>query len=350
MWLYNLGETTWNTTQAIVCALASLRREGAVVSHSESPCLCAGGQVNLDRQVDLVFCREHAIPVYRRETRGKSICLARRQLELQLVLPRGHRWVAEYAADRGRLVLWPLLETCRELGLDAALKSPFEIVVGGRRIATACAGEVHQHFVLAASLTLEFDPDLFALALQAPSRELRARVAEMARACRTSLAGELDLLPEIKILEAMVCKHWERVIGELRPAEMDAALDAQMRDDAAALFAPSRETRDEGRTRGWVVEMGAGSALHQCTYKAPGGFLRAICEWRDGRIVHASLSGDFFCYPPGGLFQLEQALVGARADQVAPRIAEMYGKLGLVTPGIHASHWEKVLSINGNNH
>ncbi len=108
------------------------------------------------------------------------------------------------------------------------------------------------------------------------------------------------------------------------------------------MFSPQRAPTGQANA-GWTIDIGAGTALQDCAYRAPGGFLRATCEWHDNRIARASLTGDFFSFPPGALYQLEQALVGVRADQVATKIQEFYRRLGLVTPGIHAAHWAKVL-------
>jgi lipoate-protein ligase A len=342
MWFYNLGAATWDAAQAIVGALAQLGREGAVLARLQTPCLCAGGQVDLDQEVDLDFCRAHSISVFHRETRGATLCFAQAQLELQVVVARNHRLLAP-GADKFRAALFPLLETCRDLGLDAACKVPNEIVVGGRRIASACLGEIKESAVIAASLALEFDAALFARVLNAPDQDLRARLAELARTHRTSVREELGALPSSEVLERQVRGHLQSVVGGLRPAEIDLALRARMRDRAAAWLAPARGRRRVA-ANGWKVDVGAGAELQQCTYKAPGGFLRAVCEWRDGRIVHASLSGDFFCYPPGALYRLEDALVGARGDQVGAKVGDCYRELGLVTPGVQPAHWAKMLA------
>jgi lipoate-protein ligase A len=345
--LYRLGATRWTDTQAIVCALAHLGREGVVLSRAVSPCLCAGGQVNLDQVVDQEFCGGNDIPVFRRETRNATICMARSQLELQMVLSPRNPLIAGDSTTRCGPVLEPLFETCRSLLLDPAYrshpayKSPYEIVVGGRRIASACTVQIHQHVVLAASLTLDFDAQLFAQALNIPSPELQTRVVELARARRTSLQEELGQLPAPDMLEGLVCQHLQPIFGVLPRADMDALLCNQMEDDVR-MFSPAR-ARAGQTTAGWTLDIGAGTALQQCAYRAPGGFLRATCEWQDDRIARASISGDFFSYPPGALYQLEQALVGVRADQVTTKIHEFYRRLGLVTPGIHAVHWAKVL-------
>ncbi len=339
--LYRLGAARWTDTQAIVCALAHLGREGVVLSRAASPCLCAGGQVDLDQVVDQEFCVGNDIPVFRRETRNATICMARSQLELQMVLSPRNPLVAGDRTIHCEPVLDPLFETCRSLLLDPA-QSPYEIVVGGRRIASACTVQIHQHVILAASLTLDFDAQLFAQALNIPSRELEARVVELARARRTSLREELGEVPAPDTLEGLVCQHLQPIFGVLPRAELDVRLYNEMRDNVR-MFSPARAPAGRAAA-GWMLEIGAGMALQQCAYRAPGGFLRATCEWQDDRITRASLSGDFFCYPPGALYQLEQALVGVRADQVATKIREFYRRLGLVTPGIHAAHWAKVLT------
>jgi lipoate-protein ligase A len=297
----------------------------------------------LDQEVDWEYCHSQGIPVYRRSARARITCCAPVQLELQLVLSREHRLLTQTSHGKLRPVLSPLFDTCRDLHVQVAFKSPNELVVGGRRIASACLSEVNDRVVLAASLTLEFDAELFARVLNVPDPVLRGRLAELARAHRTSLREQLGALPPGQQLERRVRGHLQLIAGGLRPGTMDEDLRAQIGAGVGNVFAPARRQGSEA-ANGWKVDLGGGAELQQCAYKAPGGFLRAACEWQDGRIVHASLGGEFFCYPPGGLFQLEAALVGVRADQVAAKIDEFYRELGLVTPGIHAAHWAKVLA------
>jgi lipoate-protein ligase A len=346
MLFYNLAALPTQEVQAIVCALAQLGREGVVLSRSSSPCVCTGGQVNLDLEIDSAFCRSRNIPIFQRETRAAMICFAQKQIELQMVVPRHHRFLTPLAADNCRKILTPFWNVCRDLGLDVEYKSPNELLVAGRRIASACAGETHQHVLLAAGMALEFDAELFAGVLNVQDENLRTRIVELARRHRTSLFEELGKLPPAQTLERQLREHLQHIAGGLPPSELDPALRAQMRDGVAAMSSSMRPQHREIRASGWRVDLGAGAELRECAYQAPGGFLHALCEWRDERIVTASLSGDFFCYPPGALFQLEQALVGTRADQLDVKLAEFYRKLGLVTPGIRIGHWAKVLSPN----
>ena len=68
----------------------------------------------------------------------------------------------------------------------------------------------------------------------------------------------------------------------------------------------------EGRT----VTIRAGVQVRQKVHKAPGGLIRATTEVQDGVLVSASLSGDFFFFPPEKLGDLEAALVGVSVEDV----------------------------------
>ncbi len=76
MFFYSLGAAPWNDVQAIACALAQGKREALVLSRAQTPCVCVGGKVDVDRDIDAGFCRDQQIPIYRRDTRAGTFCLA----------------------------------------------------------------------------------------------------------------------------------------------------------------------------------------------------------------------------------------------------------------------------------
>ncbi|MCL4487793.1 MAG: hypothetical protein M1570_06640 [Chloroflexi bacterium] len=343
MLFYNLGTPTWAEAQAITCALAQLKRDAAVLAHLDSPGICVGGQVNVGRQVDMSYCRTRGIPVFQRPVHGHMLCAGASQIELQLVLARNHRLLLQSGSGRFRAALLPLLNTMRDFAVDASYRPPNELVVHGRRIVSACLGEVDHCTVIAAHLALDFDPALLAQALYLPSED-PSRMEELLSAHRTSLREELGTLPSVGQFERRLRSHLQSVVGGLRPGEIDAELQEQMQTSAALAFASPLGCGGDTLRNGWNLDLGAGGELIQCTYQAPGGFLRATCEWQDGRIARALLSGDFFCYPPGGLFRLEKELIGLTAEEVAMKMGGLYRKLGLVTPGIQSAQWVRVLT------
>ena len=220
MQFYNLGAASWADAHAIVCALAQLKRDAAVLAHLDSPGLCLGGQVNVDQQVDMSFCRTRGIPVFQRAARGHMLCGGSSQLELQLVLARNHRLLLQSGSARFRAALLPLLNTLRDLSVDVSYRPPNELVVHGRRLVSACIDEVDHCTVISAHLALESDPALLAQTLYLPPEDM-ARTAELLSTHRTCLRQELGSLPSLPQLERQLRGHLQLVVGGLPPGDLD---------------------------------------------------------------------------------------------------------------------------------
>jgi lipoate-protein ligase A len=342
VWFYNLGVASWQDTYALARALAQLGREGALVASSKSSSLCVGGDVSLNREIDSEYCCAENIRVVRRENHSRAMCFAQSHLELQVVLKPGHRLLSTGARQTFRAVLLPLLEVCRDLQLHPEYRAPNEILVRGRQIAAGCITEIAGCVIAAASLTLDYNAKSFARLLNTQDDHVRARLFELVRERRTSLSEELGWSPPSSALARTLRGYVQHIVGGMRPGVIDTALRAQMASAAADPWA--ERARHDAPVDGWNVYIGAGAEMRQRTYKAPGGMLRATCEWQDGKIIKALLSGDLFCYPAGGLLQLEEALVGVSSDQVAAKIDQSYHDLGLVTPGVQPEHWARVLA------
>ncbi len=340
MRFYDLGKVAWQEAQALVYALAHLGREGAVLARPDPLCLCVGNQVDLEQAVNIGACRAQGIPVVRRDSTSRSICLAKSRLALQVVQ---HDDKSRWSGVEGlRTILMPFWQTCHELDLEVEYRAPNEILVHDKQIVNACTCIVNHCSIAAATLTLEFDPRTFISIFDTQDDMIHSRLAELVQARRTSLRQELEALPSDKELTRRLLANLQLVAGGLHPGVIDKPLRTKM--DANVIELTSIYKSHSTHSDGWSVYIGAGAEIRRCSYRAPGGLLRATCEWQDGRIVRAILDGDFFCYPPGGLYRLENALVGVRRDQVAEKISDFYCDLGLVTPGIQPAHWVKVLA------
>jgi lipoate-protein ligase A len=322
-------------------ALAQLGREGALVAFPKPSCLCVGGRVSLSREIDSDYCHAQRVPAVRRENHSRAICFAQSHLELQVVLKTRHRLLEKGTGQALRTVLMPIFDICQDLQLHPEYCPPNEILVRGRQIAAGCITEIGECAIAAASLALEFDAKSFARLLNAQDENLRTRLAELAHTRRTSLSDELGWLPPTYALARTVRGYVQHIVGGMRPGAIDPVLRAQMMSTAAEF---GIEHARHAEVEGWNVYVGAGAEMRECTYKAPGGMLRATCEWQDGKIVNALLRGDLFCYPPGGLLRLEEALVGTNHDQVSAMIDRYYREFGLVTPGVQPEHWARVLA------
>jgi lipoate-protein ligase A len=70
MKLYRLGTVPWADSQLLYHALPRIGREGLNLLSPASPYVCIGYFQDVEQEVDLEYCREHGIPVFRREVGG----------------------------------------------------------------------------------------------------------------------------------------------------------------------------------------------------------------------------------------------------------------------------------------
>ena len=86
MKLYNLGKIPWQETQLIYHALAYLGRESLVLVSPATPYVCIGYHQDVTHEIDIDFCRENNIPIFRREVGGGAVYLDGGQLFFHLIL------------------------------------------------------------------------------------------------------------------------------------------------------------------------------------------------------------------------------------------------------------------------
>ena len=75
MKLYRLETVSWQDSQLLYHALPRLGREGLILLSPGSPYVCIGYHQDAAQEVDMEYCREHNIPVFRREVGGGAVYL-----------------------------------------------------------------------------------------------------------------------------------------------------------------------------------------------------------------------------------------------------------------------------------
>ena len=80
MKLYRLETVTWQDSQLLYHALPRLEREGLILLFPGSSYVCIGYFQDAEQEVDLEYCRQESIPVFRREVGGGAVYLDGEQL------------------------------------------------------------------------------------------------------------------------------------------------------------------------------------------------------------------------------------------------------------------------------
>jgi lipoate-protein ligase A len=336
MKLYDLGHVPWLDSQLIYHALPRLEMEGLILLAPTEPYFCIGYHQDAAQEVDLAYCRQEGIPVFRREVGGGAVYLDGQQLFYQLVIHKGNPLAPKDKIEFYQKFLAPVVQTYRDLGVEVHYKPVNDIVTpAGRKISGNGAAEIGDYAILVGNLIADFDYETMVRVLRVPDAKFRDKVFKSLRENLTTLGRELGQVPAWETMTAALVRNFEAVLGPLSPASLPASVGDKMAELARThttekwLLKPGKRSR-----QGRHVRIAEGVEVAQRVHKAPGGLIRASVESQHGRIVAAGLSGDFFFYPAGKLAELEQALPGTELSRTLETIEAFYQTNGVESPGV----------------
>ncbi len=337
--LYSLGRVPWLDSQLIYHAFPRLGLEGLIVLAPGEPYVCIGYHQDAEQEVDLAYCRERGIPVFRREVGGGAVYLDGNQIFYQLILRRDNPLAPSDSSEFYRTFLAPVVQSYRDLGVQARFRPVNDIVTdAGRKISGNGAAEIEGHAILVGNLIADFDYETMARILRVPDVKFRDKVYKSLRENLGTLRRELGQAPAWETIVSTLIRNFESVLGALTPAELPQAVPdkatelAQLYNSEDWLFAPRRRSCEERK-----VKISEGVEVVQRVHKAPGGLIRATVEMWHEQIIALSLSGDFFFYPAGRLVDLEQRLVGLTMAEVPDTLEEYYRANSIESPGLTPS-------------
>jgi lipoate-protein ligase A len=344
MKLYRLEIVSWQDSQLLYHALPRLGREGLILLSPGSPYLCIGYFQDADQDVDLAFCNEHGIPVFRREVGGGAVYLDGEQLFWQLVIHKDNPLVPAGKDAFYRQFLQPPIEAYRALGIPAEYKPVNDIVAHNRKVSGTGVGEIGDYIVFVGNLIVDFDYEMMTRVLRVPDEKFRDKVYKTLRENLSTIKREIDRVPPSEALWSLMADKFAEMLG---PMDVETAVDPQWRAEADRLAGQMltdewlyRQGRpQEGRT----VTIRAGVQVSQKVHKAPGGLIRATIEVQDGVLASVSLSGDFFFFPPEKLGDLEAALAGVPVEDVEHAVARFYEEQGIESPGVTPADFAQVV-------
>lgn len=319
---------------AVAHAMDGATPDTIILVAPTAPYVCIGYHQNLAQEVDLEYCQAHGLPIYRREVGGGAVYLDQNQVFAQWVFQCGRLPAA--LDERFMLYIRPLVETYRQLGIDAYYRPINDIQVAGRKIGGTGAMATDTADVMVGSLMFDFDMATMSRVLKVSSEKMRDKVFQSLQEYMTTMTRELGSSPE----RAMVVQHYiERCAAALGREITAGALNE--REEALARELDERFAREEwlamkGGTQRRGVKIHEDVRVVEAAHKAPGGLIRVTARLREGRIDDISLSGDFTVLPASAVGALEHALADAelQPDLLLARVREVYGISGIQSPGI----------------
>lgn len=334
--LYDLGQVPWLDSQLIYHALPRLDMEGLILLAPAQPYVCIGYHQDAEQEVDLDYCRELGIPVFRREVGGGAVYLDGQQIFFQLVIHKDNPLASRNKGEFYCKLLAPAVQAYRDLGVDASYRPVNDIITAkGRKISGTGAAEIGDYSILVGNLIADFDYETMVRVLRVPDAKFRDKVFKSLRENLTTLRRELGQAPAWEVMIDALARNFEATLGPLTPALLPPAVREKVDELSRThttedwLLKPGKRFR-EGRR----VKIAEGAEVTQRVHKAPGGLIRATLETQQGQIVAVGLSGDFFLYPADKLAELEQYLAGTKLSEVQGAVERFYQLYHIESPGV----------------
>jgi lipoate-protein ligase A len=333
-------------TQTIYDAVATARGRNIVgdtliFCYPRSPLVSLGYHQQIEKELDIEFCRDNAIPFVRRILGGGAVYLDHGQLFYQLIIGPENPVLPGNVAEAFRFFLQAPIWAYHSLGIDAEYRPVNDIQVHGRKISgNGAATTAEGVFVLTGNIMLSFDYENMVRVLKVPSEKFRDKTYKTLKEYLSTASRELGREVTSDEAKKALKSAFEKLLGEqlragtLVPEERKLMSELRVRYLSQDwLYMP--ESRHPGIT-GRTLKISEGVSIIENVHKAPGGLIRTTVKVEGERIADVLISGDFSLFPREKTAIIEQALVGSALDKkdMLRRIIDVYSEHSLESPGI----------------
>jgi lipoate-protein ligase A len=337
------GYTMTNVYEAVSRAVGSGEApDTLILDHPSRVFVNIGFHQLMEKEIDVDYARTMGFDLVRRTIGGGAILDGPWEQDYFVVVNRRSPLCPTTVPEFYQRFLGPPVEALRKLGLDAEVRPPNDILVGGKKISGNGAISVEGSMVLAGDLLLQVPSDLFSRIIMAPSEKFQDKLAESMQGWLTSIEDETGVEPDRgRVKDALVEAFQEKlgvdlVRGALSEGE-EEALEGLVRERRREEWIFSKDNDFHSLVSGdnREVKVRGGVSVSEAVHKA-GKMIRVILVSKDDRIAGISISGDFFTQPyVGGISGLEERLVGTPLDEdaLAEAVACAFQELGLTVFG-----------------
>ena len=300
------------------------------------PTASIGRHQALDRELRLDYCRQHGIEVVRRASSGGALYLDPDQLGFSLIVRRPAAWHELALAQLLALGSAAVAAGLAQLGISATFKSPNDVEVDGRKIASVFAACRNDAVLLHGSVLLDADIETMLKVLRVPTEKLSSDGLAAARDRLTAVnACRVGPLPLATIINALT----RGIAGRLE-------LNLHAGDDAAPpdALAPEQLAREQALSQAirWDDSMDRNL---EALVRTVGGTLRVRAEFAplNERLCGVEFATDAHVEPAGLFLELQRALEGLPLAQIHDRLENFAQHHALDAAGCGITDIEQLL-------
>lgn len=319
---------------AVAYALDENTPDTIILVGPDAPYVCIGFHQELDKEVDVEYCRAHGLPIFRREVGGGAVYLDKDQVFTQWVF--GRNTLPANIDERFALYVKPLVETYQALGIPATYRPINDIHVNGKKIGGTGAAQMGDAEVVVGSLMFDFNFELMSRVLKVSSEKMRDKIYQSLNEYMTTMTRQLGETPDRSRVLDLYIKACEQALGRRIECGESTDRELALAAELDQKFATDEWLYQKGGLRQNGVKIHEDVRVTEGAFKAPGGLIRVTARTREGRIDDLTLSGDFTMLPKFAPGALELGLRGTalNADALKTRMNEVYRVVHIQSPGV----------------
>ncbi|MHA1300396.1 MAG: lipoate--protein ligase [Candidatus Helarchaeota archaeon] len=331
--LLNIGLIDPIDSQIVYEAVAIARNKDLISDtiifcSPRSPVVCVGYHQELEKEVNLEYCKKNNIPIVRRILGGGAVYLDSNQLFYQIIVSEKNKEISRSIEKLFSILLKAPIKTYNDIGIPATFKPINDIEVRGKKISGNGAGKLEDVSILTGNLILDFNFDEMVKILKVPSEKFRDKIAKSLKERITTIKKEVSKVPPREELKNLLKKNFEEILNiKLIPEEMTSTEKQYM-----------KELREKYTSREWLygpelrhpglldnlkkytnvertVKISGGVYVGEAVYKSSGGLIRVTLEIENDIIRDVLLSGDFWLFPTTKISELEKVLKGVKIEK-----------------------------------
>jgi lipoate-protein ligase A len=284
MKLFILEKLPWIQTQLIYHSLAYLNIESLVLHSSIGKYICVGLHQNPNDEIDLKYCKDNKIGIFRREIGGGTVLLDNNQIFYHLIINRNRPEVPRIPQNFFKKFLQPVIQTYNDIGISAKYQPLCDIVVNGKKISGNGGGEIGECKVLGGNILFDFDYKTMAKSLQL-SENTRKRYLEMMNENLTTVKQELgDNGPSKKKVYEILASNFNELLGSLNKERLDKKIYNKMMELKKNYNSKSWLYQKGEKPIGREIKIREGVFLFYKELNISNHIERILCETKDNKI------------------------------------------------------------------
>jgi len=309
---------------------------------------CLGYHQDLEKEIDLDFCKEKELPIIRRSQGGGATYLDGDQVFYQIIA-KDSPAVSRNVEEMFERLLAVTVETYRRLGVEAEFKPLNDVVVGGRKISGNGAGMHESTSILVGNVILDLDYEMMARVLKVPDEKFRDKMAKSMRDWVSNLRRELGHPPSAETVKQTYAAVFQELLdielvrGEPTEEEWKIFYEVvePMHTSSEWLYMEASPASQRG---GRTVKIAGDIKVVEADHKAQK-LIRVRAEVKGDEILGIQIRGDFFVLPKEAISTLEQMLRGVKMDEeaVSKTVERFYKHTNAQTPGLEPGDYTEAI-------